>query len=420
MAGAGRITNFVNIERLEVNAAGGDDLIYILSTSDEIELIVRGGSGNDTIHIGGDHPTILFNPPSYTYQPPEYVVTLPPEIRIETATWDLDPVSFKSSWWHNAYYGWWDSYHIAWYAAYSKIASWYNEQQEKNPYFSIVSVNGDTTKTSFWDIVFTAANSIDWNYSWGRWWHWWDPYFTYSYDIPEVEFTYGVPEDPKQITVTPPAIELDPPPFAFKDYAVDNLTNRFNGSLEIDGGDLFEYGSGDMVVLHNENGSTNTGTLGRNGDGLLELSGFGVGNGLDIDPDAFDDEAASGATITFDNVEDMDIYLSNNVDTINVDATVDGTTNIVLGGGSDIANIKGVNGVTNFYGGAGDDTFKIFDTALESYNIEQNLNIFADRDFQEDLDVLQFDSSDSVHTGALSSALVYIKYCQGWKRNFVQ
>ena len=35
-----------------------------------METTVRGGSGRDTIHLGGDHPLIIFNPPPITLQSP--------------------------------------------------------------------------------------------------------------------------------------------------------------------------------------------------------------------------------------------------------------------------------------------------------------------------------------------------------------
>jgi len=77
VAGAGRIVYFTNIERLELRGGGGDDQFYILSTSAEMETVIRGGSGDDTINLGGNAPVLLFDPPEFTYQPPSYTVQDP-------------------------------------------------------------------------------------------------------------------------------------------------------------------------------------------------------------------------------------------------------------------------------------------------------------------------------------------------------
>ena len=79
-AGAGRIVPFTGIEKLEVNGAGGADNIYILSSPKHISVTVRGGTGDDTIHLGGDHPTLFFDPPAFTFQPPSFTVQDDPVI----------------------------------------------------------------------------------------------------------------------------------------------------------------------------------------------------------------------------------------------------------------------------------------------------------------------------------------------------
>ncbi len=37
-------------------------------------MTVRGGSGDDQIHLGGNHPTLFFDPPEFIYQPPSFFV----------------------------------------------------------------------------------------------------------------------------------------------------------------------------------------------------------------------------------------------------------------------------------------------------------------------------------------------------------
>ena len=80
IAGAGRIVNFRGIEAVEIDGGGGDDQIYVLSTDDQFTLTINGGSGDDVIHLGGDHPPLVFDPPPFTYQPPAIQVQLPPTL----------------------------------------------------------------------------------------------------------------------------------------------------------------------------------------------------------------------------------------------------------------------------------------------------------------------------------------------------
>lgn len=80
VAGAGRLVSFRGIEALEIFGAGGADHIYLLSTSELFTTTINGGSGDDVIHLGGDHPPLVFDPPEFTYQPPAIQVELPPTL----------------------------------------------------------------------------------------------------------------------------------------------------------------------------------------------------------------------------------------------------------------------------------------------------------------------------------------------------
>ena len=68
IAGAGRIVSFTNVEAIEADSGGGPDQIYVLSTSDSFQTTVVGGSGDDTIHIGGDPPPLIFDTPPFTFK----------------------------------------------------------------------------------------------------------------------------------------------------------------------------------------------------------------------------------------------------------------------------------------------------------------------------------------------------------------
>ena len=74
VAGAGRIVSFTAVEVVEVDGAGGADTIYVLATGNQFETVITGGSGDDTIHVGGDPPTLVFDPPAFTYTPPAFTV----------------------------------------------------------------------------------------------------------------------------------------------------------------------------------------------------------------------------------------------------------------------------------------------------------------------------------------------------------
>ena len=77
IVGAGRLVNFTGIESIEIQSGGGNDTIWILSTKADLKVTVDGGSGDDTIHIGGTPPPIVYQPPPTIYQPPSYTVITP-------------------------------------------------------------------------------------------------------------------------------------------------------------------------------------------------------------------------------------------------------------------------------------------------------------------------------------------------------
>ena len=86
IAGAGRIVNFSNIQSIEVDGAGGNDTIDILATNPNLTTTVNGGTGDNTINIGGDPAPLVFNPPPFTYTPPPITVPQPPKPVTTTVT----------------------------------------------------------------------------------------------------------------------------------------------------------------------------------------------------------------------------------------------------------------------------------------------------------------------------------------------
>ena len=47
----------------------------MLATNPDLTVTVNGGPGDDTIHIGGTPPPLVYAPPAYTYTPPAYTVS---------------------------------------------------------------------------------------------------------------------------------------------------------------------------------------------------------------------------------------------------------------------------------------------------------------------------------------------------------
>src|SRR6185503_16244093 len=176
IAGAGRqvlIEN--NIEKVIVQSAGGDDDIYVLSTNAGagFETIVRGGSGADRIHIGGDPP------PKTVPQPPKKVVTyVDQEFSVPVFT-----------------------------PAFTKVVP-------------LTDLNADSLQAyarQYHNIGGDAAVSvIGINFA---------P-VTYSFNFFGFSFSWSFIQ---------PLIEVDPPPFAFAATGVQDLTG-IRGKLTVDGG----------------------------------------------------------------------------------------------------------------------------------------------------------------------------------------
>src|SRR5690606_11507492 len=87
--GARRQIDFVNIEGIVILGAGGDDTFWILGNG--LPLEIQGGTGNDTVYIGGQAPDYVYDAPAYIVDPPAYidhydpVWTTPPPIIINVA-----------------------------------------------------------------------------------------------------------------------------------------------------------------------------------------------------------------------------------------------------------------------------------------------------------------------------------------------
>ena len=172
VAGAGRLVPYTGIEKLEVNGARGADSIYILSSPAHLSITVRGGTGDDNIHLAGDHPTLFFDPPAFTYQPPSFAVQDDPAIIFDSITWDPARYTRNLRWWGDE--GLWDlvhdrdNYHrVDDYIA-DVVTRWVNDWYDNNKanwrYVDIKYPGGLP------GIIAATLKSIQWNFGWGHWW----------------------------------------------------------------------------------------------------------------------------------------------------------------------------------------------------------------------------------------------------------
>ena len=304
IAGAGRFLNFENIERVEVNGAGGDDEIYILSTAAELDVTVRGGTGDDTIHMGGDQAPILRDPPQFDFTPD-------PILRVDTRaiyqnfnvgqsapiayTYENQvPVQFSHIEGNTAWYWWFPKswgdiqgsavlgsngspatvrddryvllrnaglggapYHIQ---PIQTVAGYQGFTFDSNPgaaaqdLVSFVNNGGVSLVTK--NDEFYAWGPGAWNaktYGFARST---GVYRVAAYSYHNVnDFYYQ-----NYITTQPPKLTVDPQAYYIDQGRVDNLAadgGLFKGKLRVDGG----AGDGDRFVVHNENGTQNSGSL---------------------------------------------------------------------------------------------------------------------------------------------------------------
>ena len=258
VAGAGRIVTYKGIESLEVDGGGGDDEIYILSTSPTLEITVDGGSGDDKIHIGGNPPPIVFDPPAYTYTPPPTYIQLPPEVVWTPMTWNLNGLryEFGLNFWQTIV-NWFSNGSVSQQMARSNLGNALeavlNVWSRQNPYFRM------SGGVSIHQAVVDALNQADINVQETQRWGW----FFFAYTRVQVavnnlllNYEIGHLEQRSKI-VQAPSITVDPPMFAFKAEANYDLS-KIKGKITIKGGDAYES-AGDTMIVHNQQGKAASG-----------------------------------------------------------------------------------------------------------------------------------------------------------------
>ena len=443
IAGAGRIVTFVGVEAVEVDGAGGPDQIYVLATGDKFETTVTGGSGDDTIHVGGDAPTLVFDPPSFTYTPPAFEVPLPPELVYTTTTRSLDGITFTVD-------------IFEWLARGGTLRPDVDVSQSQAAGLSIVNGYVNHLKALFGIfgamITFNAVidpASITARNRFG--------FFSFLIGIGKVEITVGSMDvtygfgrwEKRSQKIQPPPITVDPEPFAFK--APRNLdASKILGRLTIRGGDQFET-AGDKVIFHNEEGRSDFGALYEtevtrqtqvgerfslidhegvrfdandiddDADGIVDESnelGTVPIYGDDIDPDsglAIKDRflilegaglgiqantlAKDGITrysgLELVGIENLELRLADGrtspfddgADALTVQSTP-ATTKLTVwaGKGNDTINIQGLGGAATVYGGDGNDVITVSSSTGDLADIMSRLIVDGDRTLTEQID----------------------------------
>ena len=390
IAGAGRIVNFTSIERIEIDGAGGPDRIWIESTSSLIETIVDGGTGDDTINIGGTPPLLVFDPPSFTYTPPAFTVQLPPVTTYTPTSIDLGHFSFTVSLGEFAAAG-----GNATLLAQNLANHIGNLRHLFDPLtlFDSATITNATSRLRFSFLPFLFDTTV-------------------QIDVQDVTLNYRIGTVTAETKlVQPPSITVDPPAFAFQAEGTNDLSG-IHGRLTIRGGDSPET-LGDTVIVHNQNGTISSlgrletfsqpryTQIGQDGAGnaiygqdhdsssgvplftsSLQLEGMGLGIPI----------SASGTTSTLDHlsiykgielqgIEKLDIRMGDGADTFTVvdtgyaisDTDGNATTTllptqlaIAAGGGNDTINLEQVGGPTQISGGAGADTVNVHSATPET------------------------------------------------------
>ena len=249
IAGAGRVVTFQNIESIEIDGSGGPDDIWVLATDPSVTVTVDGGSGDDTIHLGGTPPPLLFNPPSYTYQPPSFTVPLPPITVYDSFSWNLGNFSFDltTDFWSGllATLGANNLQQAASNALSDKINALFDYWSAFIPNFKRGSFSYDslqvTSNVQFGFFGFALSTRIE-------------------VQVTNLKVNYQIGHlEPQSKVVTPAPVTVQPTPFAFQAPSQFDLS-QIQGQVILIGGDQNET-RGDTLIVSDEGGPTGSFTL---------------------------------------------------------------------------------------------------------------------------------------------------------------
>ncbi len=338
IAGAGIILNFTNIQSVEVDGAGGNDTFYVLATDKNLTTTINGGTGDNTINIGGDPSPLLFNPPPYTYTPPPVMVPQPPLPMTIPHTLTLNNLTFDVSL-------------LAYALFYGSSSLTDVVQQLLTPYLAALGLAVPGSQIVGQPQIGNINLETFYNF------------FTPFLFDPEVEIqvssvtinyqtTILVPQPP--LMYQPPPVTVTPPPYAFQ--APENVdASQIQGRVIIDGGQG-EQVNGNTVIFHDEGGTPGTGFLrldtfpqltsigqttsstgtqvplwGQNGnltDTYLTLGGFGLGiptSGVPAFPGiqlagGITDPMYDGVELVAADVQNLELLLPNGQKSVDVES----------------------------------------------------------------------------------------------------
>ena len=205
--GAGRFISYQNIERVQINGGKGDDQIYVLSTSVDVETSIVGGEGNDQVHIGGDHPVLKVDPPQRLVSQPAFDITYDVPVFGWVTPAPLAPIQVN---------GW------------------------REFYDTLYSTQGYLSDLIFQGYDAFGQINVQMTFT---------PYPSYE----------QVGSAQETVTVTPPPVVVDAPAYEFKYDAVTDLTG-IKGKVLIEAGESADdvY---DQVIVHDEQGVDTTGSF---------------------------------------------------------------------------------------------------------------------------------------------------------------
>ncbi len=244
IAGAGIFLTFTNVQSIEIDGAGGNDTIYVMATNASFSITVGGGSGDNTIDIGGDPPPLIFNPPPFTYTPPPVMVPQPPMLVTSAESQTFNNVTLNVN-----------SFVFAYLELINGGALMAVVQQLLRPFLAAFGTNiPDFQQTS--DSIVGINQSTLYNF------------FNPFQFAPETQITVEsltvyyntsvlVPQAP--LDVQPPSVTVTEPPYAFQAAANFNAAS-ITGPLVIDAG-TGEQVNGNTVIFHDEDGTAGTGFL---------------------------------------------------------------------------------------------------------------------------------------------------------------
>ena len=269
VAGAGRFLNFENIERLEINGGDGDDEFYVVSTSANLDVTVRGGSGKDTIHMGGDKKASQRDLPEFQYTPDPILRQDPGRIyqNLVNGAWSGSysydttvPFIKKEVVGNTAWYWWyWPSYaslnsrfHSDFRAGYLQPypqgvppSDWHIQSSlNVAGYQGFTFDSGVSPSTDFTNFINSGTritNRTDQFVAWDN--RAWNDHVNFlarttgNYSVDAFSFhsvnTWYFQTYYQQ---QPPKLTLDPKAYYIDEDRVDNLAGRYSGRLHVDGG----------------------------------------------------------------------------------------------------------------------------------------------------------------------------------------